>query len=212
MQHAHHRAALGHQVPDPLKPVDLMRRIQMGQWLVHEHHGRGHRQQAGQQHTLALAARQFADGSVAPGPGLHRLQGLLHLQAVLRAGRRQPALMGQTSEHHHIADTQLVRHRLALPQPSQLPRSFAPTQRRQWLAQPVHLSLHRQQTRQGLEQGGLARAIGSEHTGPAPRCQTQIDAWQNQPITQAHLQRLRLQGRRHERPPPRLPCDMRTSR
>ena len=70
----------------------------MGQGLVHQQHVGLHRQCTGQQHALALAARQRAQRAALPVPGLGLAQRAFHRRVVGRAGWGQPSLVRQAPE------------------------------------------------------------------------------------------------------------------
>ena len=85
--------------------------------FVHQHGGRIARHGAGQQHALALAARQLAQHALAPIPGLCGLEGGFHHLGVLVGGRAQPTLVWQAAQHGHIPHAQIHRAGFTLPQP-----------------------------------------------------------------------------------------------
>ena len=96
-----------------------MRRIKIGQRLIHQQYLGLHRQRTGQQHPLALAARQLHHRAMAPLPGLGLAQAALHNGMVFMAGRRQPGLVRQPAQQGHIQYRQVFSHHLTLAQPSQ---------------------------------------------------------------------------------------------
>ena len=162
-----------------MHPVALVRGIEVGQWLVHQHHLGLHRQRPRQQHALALAARELGHGAVAQRPGLRALQGRLHHRVVVCAGCSQPALVGQAPQHGHLVAAQVGHHRFALPQPGQVLRPAAGRPILQRLAQQLDLPLAGPQPRQSLQQGGLARAIGADHRRPCTLGHRQCHLVQN---------------------------------
>ena len=212
VQHADHRGALGQEAMHLLQPVHLVRRVQIGQWFVHQHDGRIDRQGAGQQHPLALTARQLAQSALAPIPGLGGFQGRLDHLLVQHTGRRQPVLKRQAAQHDHIKHPQVVAGALALPQPGQLLPPLSPRDTGQGLAKPMHLALCRQQTRQSLEQGGFASAVGPHDAGPAASGQGQVHPVQHLLPTEANTQIKRLQGGDHDSPRTDEMRDMRHSK
>jgi hypothetical protein len=162
--------------------------VEVGQGLVHQQHLGLHGQGAGQQHALALATRQLRQRAVAPVPGLRGAQRLLHGGMVGSTWRGQPGLVRQTAQHGHVIAGEVVGRAFVLSQPGQLAGAFARGDLRQRAAQQLHFALHgcvRQQARQHLEQGGLARTVGADNAGPAPGGQLQVDALQYEAISDA---------------------------
>ena len=142
--------------------------------LVHQQQLGLDRQRARQQHALALAAGELAQRPLAPVPGLRRCAVRCSTAARSAAlGARQPALVRQAAEHGDVVDRQVVGAALAGPalaQPGQPLRPLA--------ARPVAPAVRRadgprprraRQAGQHLEQGRLARAVGADDAGPAPR-------------------------------------------
>jgi hypothetical protein len=95
VQHADHGLAVSHQGLHDVQPVGLVRRVEVGQGFVHQQHLGLHRQGAGQQHALALAARQLAERSGAPVPGLGGAQGALDGGAIGLTGGLSQAWCGR---------------------------------------------------------------------------------------------------------------------
>ncbi|MDT4869877.1 hypothetical protein FQZ97_1049290 [compost metagenome] len=90
-----------------------MRRIEVGQRLIHQQQFSLDRQRARQQHTLPLAAGELPQRTVAPVPGLGAAQCALHRIAIGFAGCSQPALMRQAPQHGDVVDHQVIRTALA---------------------------------------------------------------------------------------------------
>jgi hypothetical protein len=175
MQHADHRAPAGDQLAHHAQPVGLVRQVEVGQGFVHEQHLRLHGQRARQQHTLALATGELAQRALAPVPGLRGAQRLLHRGVVGRAGRRQPGLVREATEHGDVPGAQVFGRAFALPEPGQLPGPLPARQGLHRRAEQPHLAGVRQQPAQRLEQRGFARAVGPDDAGPAPGRQGQVE-------------------------------------
>ena len=98
MQHADHGGAPRPQTAHGLQPVGLVRRIEVGQWLVHEQDVGLDTERARQQHALPLAAGQRAHTAVSPFPGLGLAQVFFNHGQILRIRFAQPGLVWQASE------------------------------------------------------------------------------------------------------------------
>ena len=153
MQHTDHGLAAGDQAPDQQQPVGLVRRVEVGQRLVHQQHIGIHRQRPGQQHALAFTARQFTQAAVPPLPGMGGAQGGFNGSMVGHAGRGQPGLMRQAAQHGHVIGGQVVGTGFVLAQPRQLPGAAFGRHCLHRLAQQHDLAGVRQQPGQHLEQG-----------------------------------------------------------
>ena len=168
MQRADHGSALGHQLLHHRQPVGLVRRVQIGQGFVHQQHLGLYGQGTGQQHALAFTSAKLAQAAAAPAPGLGGLQSLLHGGMVGGAGRGQPGLVRQAAQHGHVPHRQIVGTGFVLTQPGQQTGALAVRYAMQRAAQQTDLPLVRQQASQAFEQGGFARTIGANNTGPLP--------------------------------------------
>ena len=198
MQHAHHRAALGHQRAHQPQPIGLMRGIEVGQRLVHQQHLRLHRQRPRQQHTLALTARELAQWLAGPVPRLGVAQGLFHDGMILRTRRAQPPLVRQATQHHHVVGRQIVRARIharpALPQPRHGLRPLAVAPARPVLAQQAHRARVRQQARHAAQQRRFARPIRANHRPPLPLRDAEMEIVQDRRATQLGTEGLDVQS------------------
>ena len=191
MQHADHGFALRHQAAHQRDPVGLVRRVQVGQGFVHQHHVGLHRQQPRQQNALPLAARKRAQWAALPVPGLGLAQGALHRRVIGRAGRCQPGLVRQAAQQGHVVHREVVGAGFsgaALRQPGQGAGALARGHARHGLAVQQHLALVRQHARQRTQQGGFARAVGADDAGPAAAGQGQIHPLQHMALVVALAQ------------------------
>ena len=161
-----------------------MRRIEVGQGFIHQQHIGFNCQSAGQQHPLALAARELAQRPAPPFPRLRGPQRPLHRCPVGRAWRSQPGLMRQAAQHGDIVHGEIIPGGFILAQPRQLSGAPWPGQTAQQLASQGHRARVRQQMRQHFQQGGFARAIGADDTGPAGLGDLQRNGMQHRTGTQ----------------------------
>ena len=160
----------------------------MGQGFVHQQHGVLNGQSAGQQHPLALAAGQLCQGPMAQVPALGLAHHGLHHRMVLGAGALPPALVRQSTQHHHIQSKHIVIAIGGLPQPGQLLCSDLGSHSVARHAENFHFTSGGQQARQGFEQGGFARTVGTGHAGPTPTRKRHIQGVQHRAPAQNHLQ------------------------
>ncbi|MNK75108.1 hypothetical protein D3C87_946430 [compost metagenome] len=211
VQHADHGAALRDQFACRLHPVRLMRRIEVGQRLVHQQQLGLDRQRARQQHALAFAARQLPQRTVAPVPGLGAAQCAFDGIAIGFAGCREPALVRQPPQHGDVVDHQVVGTalaRAALAQPGQAPRAHAGRHGSLRLAEEPHLAAMCEQAGQRFQQRRLAGPVRSDDAGPAAGRERQVDAVQHldRPERGAEAVRFERGGwRAAHRPPPFAP-------
>jgi hypothetical protein len=167
VQHADHGLALRHQRAHQRQPVGLVRRVQVGQGLVHQQHLRLHGQRA------ASSTRWRSPPDSSPRRRSRQSQACVARNACSTPrgrppGRGQPGLVRQAAQHGHVPGRQVVGARFRSGPARTAPRALAPRQSRQRLAQQLHLP-HWWGSRpaSGLEQRGLAGAIGADDAGPA---------------------------------------------
>ena len=168
VQHADHGLAAGHQLAHHQQPVGLVRRVEVGQRLVHQQHLRP-RPPARAPAARAGARRPRAGpaaGRASPRPAwragrARRRHGRRRWAAPARPGaaggrawpRRRPSGR-RPSFRSGPARTAAARARARAVLASGWPSK-------------AHLAAVRQQPGQHLEQGRLARAVGADDAGPA---------------------------------------------
>ena len=153
----------------------LVAEIEARRRLVHDDGGGVLGQRAGHQHELALAAADagvFRLGERADAEGV---EGGLRLGVVLAARRRERPHVRRAAHHHHVGDAEREVRGLRLRHIGDAARDLGARQRSDRAAAEADLAaLRRQQAEHGLEQRGLAGAVGAEQAHHLARPHLQV--------------------------------------
>ncbi len=184
----HGDAALG-QFQQPLADLVLQGRVDAGRRLVEQHQARLGHQRAADLQKLLLAARQRGGGIVDQMIELQEARRLprplgqrrLALARRLGADDRLPQALARlvaAVEHEMLEHRELgeaARHLEGAHQPAPADRIGRPAGDL-FAGEADRAGIRRHQAGDDVEQGGLARAVGSYEPGDAARRHSQIDA------------------------------------
>ena len=167
VQHAddHLRAAKPRHLADQ---CHLVRRVEVGGRLIEQQHRRLHGQRPGEEHPLALAAREFGQAAVLPGLAFGVAHGLLDDGLVLRAGRGEQAELRQAAEVDDVAHGEFAAGFGLLREPGELAGAVAGRPGGERAAGQRDLArVERLQASECAQQRGLAGAVRADDGGPA---------------------------------------------
>ena len=197
-----HREPVGGEPGDLPQHQRLVAEIEAGGGLVHDQDGGLLRQRAGDQHELALAARQ--PGVVGPGeiPDAEAGERALRRFAVDFAGLGEQAEPRGAAHQHHLQRGVGEGRRMGLRDIGRMGRDLAPGEPVERRAGKQHRpAARRDQPEQGLEQRRLAGPVGAQQAEDLARPGAERDAGPDLVAGIADRQIPGLDGHAHVRRP-----------
>ena len=147
----------------PVEHRVLVPEVKARRRLVHHQEPRPLRQGPGHEHHLALSPGELRVDAVGHPPDVQRLQDLVDNFAVLGPGPGQIAEVGRPPHHHHLPHPEREGRHVRLGDVGDAAGQPPRVQPVDLLAAQGHPAPPRPQYPQdGLEQGGLAAAVGAE--------------------------------------------------
>ena len=175
------------------KQLQLMANVEVGGGFVERHHRRVLGDGAGEQHALALAVAYLHEVALAQLPGAHGLHGTPYCLSVGLAQRAQGVRVGDAARLHHVQAAQHLAGHAPREHHREVARQLVCLEGARVAPVEQHAAAQgRNLACDCLEQGRLARSVGSHKTQHLAGHEVERDVAHHAAPPVSHIETARL--------------------